>query len=378
MTTKKKTTNNTLPQRVTKKWNLLIYIAGDNNLSDAGIADIEEMCLEGSSADVHVGVEIDTYGEHTGSIRYEITEPDWTGEAHREVIERLSEKDTGDPLTLQDFIEWGYKRYDAENRLLVVWNHGAGFRAPRRDIAYDDYGSSLNMPEIETALERAGINNNNRLQIMGFDACLMNMLEIAHHFHSQVDFIVGSQQSEPGDGWPYDKVLKQAKTAQNPEELAKGIVSEYINSYKETGVSDVTQSAISTILSKDAITALDELGNNLISHFDTIKNELKSIRMKSQEFSMADYVDLIHVASLILNNIDVQIIKESAQKVIDTTKLCIVGNSNYGTTVSNANGLSIWFPADQSTYSNNRGIYMSLKCNATDFGWRKFLDLYHQ
>ncbi|MCF6155925.1 MAG: hypothetical protein E3K36_11880 [Candidatus Brocadia sp.] len=56
-----------------KRWAFLAYIAGDNNLSNAGLEDIQELCDEGASVQVHVGVEIDTYGEHTRSIRYEIT-----------------------------------------------------------------------------------------------------------------------------------------------------------------------------------------------------------------------------------------------------------------------------------------------------------------
>ncbi len=378
MTTKNNPAKNVFPERVTKNWNLLIYIAGDNNLSDAGIADIEEMCQEGSSEDVYVGVEIDTYGEHTGSIRYEITEPDWTGKAHRKVIERLSEQDTGDPGTLNAFIKWGIDRYDAKNRLLVVWNHGAGFRSPRRDIGYDDFGSSLNMPEISTALERSGITKKNPLQIMGFDACLMNMLEIVHHFQDQVEIIVGSQQTEPGDGWPYDKVLKKAKLAKTPKALATGIVKEYISYYKEKGVNDVTQSAVSTKLTTDVVKALDQLGDLLIVKFDSIKKDMKTVRMASQEFSMADYVDLIHLSELITRAIKDAPIKEAAEKVISTTKACILSNAKLGTAVDNANGLSIWFPATQNTYFDNRAIYLNLKCNSTEFGWRKFLDRYHQ
>jgi hypothetical protein len=185
---------------------MLTYIDGDNNLSDFGLEDIEEMCAVGASAAAHVGVEIDTYGEHTGSIRYEITPPDATGEAHRTVIERLPEQDTGDPKVLRNFLQWGLGRYPARNRLLVAWNHGSSFRSPGRDIAFDDFGSSLDMPDVELALRNAGIGPGRpygRLSIMGFDACLMNMLEVTHHFRGQVDYIVGSQQVEPGDGWPY-------------------------------------------------------------------------------------------------------------------------------------------------------------------------------
>ena len=193
-------TNGRLPAPASRRWTLLVYIAADNDLSEAGLKDITEMCQAGSSSELHVGVEIDTYGEHTGSIRYEITEPDYQGVAHRTVIERLSEKNTGDPAVLESFLKWGLERYPAQNRLLVVGGHGVGFRSPVRDIAYDDFGTSLNMTEMEGALEGAGINSTNRLQILGFDACLMNMLEIAHHFADQADIVVGSQHTEPGDG----------------------------------------------------------------------------------------------------------------------------------------------------------------------------------
>lgn len=367
-----------IPSPKARRWLLLIYIAGDNDLSDAGLEDIQEMCDEGSSSDLHVGVEIDTYGELTGSIRYEITEPDWTGVAHRKVIERLTEKDSGDPATLQSFVTWGLNRYVANNRLLVVWNHGAGFRAPRRDIGYDDFGSSLNMPEIEGALKRAGISSSNRLQVVGFDACLMNMVEIVHHFTDQVEIIVGSQQTEPGDGWPYEKVLKEAKHAQTPEELVKGIVKNYINDYKLRGIENVTQSAVRTADTQLVIDTLDILGNLLLANFHQIENELREIRMESQTFQMADYIDLIHIAIQIRKRINDPIIVAAARNVVDSTKASIISNSKHGPTVANANGLSIWFPASQWVYFNNRAKYMELHCNASQFGWRRFLDRYHQ
>jgi hypothetical protein len=361
-----------------RRWALLIYIAGDNNLSDAGLEDIQEMCNEGASQDIHVGVELDTYGEHTGSIRYEITEPDWSGQAFRTVIQRLPEKDTGDPETLKRFLRWGIRRYPADHRLLVVWNHGAGFRSIRRDIAYDDFGSSLDMPEIETALKRAGITPKNKIQIIGFDACLMNMLEIVHHFHDQVEIVVGSQQTEPGDGWPYDKVLKQAKIAETPVELARGIVQEYLGSYRHSGIENVTQSAIKTVATPSIITAVDHLGKLLVANIKDIRDTICKIRINAQTFQMADYVDLIHLARLITQNITDTQIKSTANMVISATESSIIANASYGAAVKNAHGLSIWFPAASALYLNYRAKYMELKCNSSSFGWREFLDTYHR
>ena len=200
-----------------KKWAMLAYIAGDNDLSDNGLEDIQEMCVEGASRVAHVGVQIDTRGEHEGAIRYEISEPDPTGSAHRVVIQRLGEPDSGNPGVLFAFLKWGFTRYPARNRLAVVWNHGAGFRTARRDIAYDDYGSSLDMVELQRALRRAGLGGRNKLSLLGFDACLMNMLEIAYQLRNETELIVGSQQTEPGDGWPYDKVLHAMNRGPTPE-----------------------------------------------------------------------------------------------------------------------------------------------------------------
>src|SRR5262245_21304380 len=140
-----------------RRWAFLAYIAGDNNLSDNGIEDIAEMAAVGTSRSSYAGVQIDTEGEHDGSVRYEISQPDETGEAHRVVSERLPETDSGNPEPLLGFLNWGFKGYPARNTVTVVWNHGAGFRTVRRDIAFDDYGSSLDMNELKSAFTRAGL-----------------------------------------------------------------------------------------------------------------------------------------------------------------------------------------------------------------------------
>jgi len=362
---------------VRKPWALLAYIAGDNNLSDAGLADIVELCEVGASPRVHVAVEIDTYGEYTGSLRYEITEPDWSGKAHRIVIERIPEKDTGDPEALRSFLDWGLMRYPADNYLVVVWNHGTGFRAIRRDIGYDDFGSSLDMPEIEEAMRRAGIGDKLRIRILGFDACLMNMVEIAHHFASQVDIIVGSQQTEPGDGWPYDEVLKAVKDAGDEFDLARRIVNAYIEDYRKLGIYDVTHSAVECARTEAVIKALGDLGDLLAYRLDAYYRDIRRLRLEAQTFEMADYVDLIHLAQLLGRGLPDGAIRKAADDVIKHARACIIASSSLGQGVANANGLSVWFPASASVYQNYRGKYLALKFAASHRGWIHFLDAYH-
>lgn len=363
------------PAKGHKPWSLLVYIAGDNDLSDFGLQDIEEMCAVGASPNTHVGVEIDTRGEHDGSVRYDITEPDWTNTAHRAVIERLSEHDSGSPLALQQFLNWGVKRYSAEERLVVVWNHGAGFRRPSRDIAYDDYGSSLDMPELTWALRAAGFNKENKVSLLGFDACLMSMLEIADHVSDYVSILVGSQEVEPGEGWPYHEVLAHANAAPNPETLAKEIVDVYIESCKKLGRRGVTQSAIDLSKTRDAVAALDALGMELLSSDNLAAME--KIRLSVQCYEMVDYVDAVDLANRIVKMCDVKSLQDAAEGLIHAIERAVIANAKWGKNVDQSHGLSVWFPPSRNLYIENRNKYLALRGIDDKAEWVEFLDAYH-
>jgi hypothetical protein len=361
-----------------KPWSFLAYIAGDNNLSDAGIEDIRELCLTGSNAKVHAAVQIDTHGEHDGSIRYQINEKeDGETEAFRTVIARLRESDSGNPRVLKNFLKWGITRYPADHRLVVIWNHGSGFRAVRRDIAYDDFGSSLDMPEIISAFEKAKIGPTGKIAVLGFDACLMNMLEIAHHFQDQAEVLVGSQQTEPGDGWPYDKVLAAMHENPTPEALGKRIVEAYIEDYAAHDVPNITQSAIVLEQTSAAVEALGRLGARLATALadPKLRHAIRAARLSVQSYEYADYVDLVHLAMLLR---ETAALAAEADAVIQTVSECVIANGKIGPDVENSHGLSVWFPTSTSQYSQYRAKYLMLKCNKPSSGWVTFLDAYFQ
>lgn len=360
-----------------KDWAFLAYIAGDNDLSDAGLKDIREMCKEGSAQNTHVGVQIDTRGEHTGAVRYEISPPDWSGRAHRIVIERIPEPDTGDPEVLKGFLQWGYGRYPARNSIIVVWNHGAGFKARRRDIAYDDNGTSLDMNEISGVFERMGFGKKRpKISILGFDACLMNMLEIVHHLRNHVSIVVGSQQTEPNDGWPYDQALAELKAGSSPKALAAAIVDAYIASYRKKGMDDVTQSAIDAGKTEKPMKALSDLGERLAEEGAAVMAKAKALRPKLQSFEYADYVDARHLGRVFADNLPEQKAKKLAAAFADAVGACVIKSSSYGEAVKHAAGLSVWFPYDSQTYLKYRSKYLAMEFGKKYRGWVTFLDAY--
>ncbi len=353
---------------------MLAYIAGDNNLSDAGLEDIQELCDVGASRRTHVGVQIDTEGEHDGSVRYEISEPDPTGAAHRVVIERLPESDSGNPEILYDFLRWGLERYPARHRLAVVWNHGAGFRTARRDIAYDDYGSSLDMTELQRALRRAGLGPRNKLAILGFDACLMNMLEVVYQLRGETEYIVGSQQTEPGDGWPYDRVLAAMNAAPGREAMARAIVRIYIRACREVGDSNVTQSAVRTDRIDGAARAWHRLGEALAGALPAETAALRRVRALVQSYEYPDYVDAVHTARLIVQEAQDATLRARAREFDAAVRTCVVSAAHEGGMVRDSHGLTIWFPPDRAWYLEFRAKYTALDFFATYPGWVQFLD----
>lgn len=370
------------PSLPKKPWALIAYIAGDNDLSDDGIQDLEEMSREGTDRTAYAGVEIDTIGEHDGSIRYEICEPDATGVPHRMVIERLKERNTGDPRTLIAFLEWGLRRFAATNRVVVVWGHGTGFRTPRRDVAADDSAgpslkSSLSIPDLERVFHRAGIGARRpfgKLRLLGFDACLMAMLEIAHHLRDQVEYIVGSEELEPGQGWPYSRVLAHLKGRPTPRVLAQAIIDEYVKSYRRSGETGITQSAIETAKTPQVVRALHDLGAALSKSMAQHPQPIIHARVKMLAFGHGNYVDIIDMTDQLTKFVKDQKVKACAARLKAAADAAIVHSGRGGKDMDKAHGMSVWYPSAYEDFAENRAKYLALHMNDERRDWVEFLD----
>ncbi len=122
------------------KWTLLIYLDGDNDLEDAGIEDMNEMEVVGSGDSVNILVQFDridgednTNGDWTDTRRFRITQDSDMDIISSSPVQMLGELNMGHPQTLTDFINWGVTNYPAQHYMLVLWNHGGGWRKSGRD-----------------------------------------------------------------------------------------------------------------------------------------------------------------------------------------------------------------------------------------------------
>ncbi|MEW6663592.1 MAG: clostripain-related cysteine peptidase [Thermodesulfobacteriota bacterium] len=257
------------------KWTVMIYMAGGNDLDPASLDDIGELARVGSSEEVNVLVQLDRDNDLMTK-RFRITKG---GGYRKDCIETFGETNSGDPKVLLDFIDWSIGKYPAEHYFLILWNHGSGwwdepdraFRLIKRNIAYDDSsgGDSLDNQELKDVLKRVSQGIGKRIEIIGMDACLMTMVEVAYQIRESAMVMVGSEIEEPGEGWPYEEVIGilTKRPGGAPATMARKIVSAYTASYQGTGQS-VTQSALNLEKIGDVVKPLDLFSMELIAALD--------------------------------------------------------------------------------------------------------------
>jgi len=324
------------------QWTVLVFVNADNNLDGAGVDDLGEMEDVGSTDKVNIVVQMDR--RSSGAKRY------FVERGSSEVLDDMGEIDMGDWRQLVDFASWGIENYPAKRYALVVWNHGSGWNKHRimldeRGISYDDtdnnHITTLQLEEATIAIEEKLGRN---LDILGFDACLMNMIEVAYQVRENCDLVVGSEETEPGDGWPYDKILKKlvARPTASSEKFAEIIVEQYAKSY---GIRSTTQSAIrcaSLAELTEKLTALAIACKESSDAGSAIDTALKEVT----RFYYKSYIDLFHFVSLFKGAVGDASCRDAAKAVLALEKKTIAANKVSGLPFmkKKARGISLSFP----------------------------------
>ncbi len=371
------------------EWTIMVYLDSDNNLEMAGIDDINEMEMVGSSSDVNIVVQVDripysvlasnnegnlddtSNNNWTTTRRYYITQDFDSIQINSQLISDLGELNMGTPQTLINFANWAVTNYPAKKYLLVIWNHGGGFRstALSKDIAWDDTsgGDKITMSELEYALSAISIQMGKNVDIVGMDACLMAMTEVAYQIKDYADIMVTSEENVPGDGWPYDSILSQLVSypTMTPNQLATNIVDSYIFSY--TASDNVTQSAIDLSYMDTLAGQLSILALSIMS--DTLTPSVNYINAatSSQYYGDWDFIDLYDFCNKVLTYSNSVSVKNIALSIQQTLSSAVLRWGYNGGGVSGSRGLSIYFPYYSYDYYYNNTNF------AQDTSWDEML-----
>jgi len=225
-------------------WTIMIYMAAENNLEDLAFKDINDMEKEGPNENVSVFVQVDWKDKFDGNVtRYNITKDSDLNQIKSPVLKTFDELNMGDPQTLVDFVNWTVQISKTSRYLLILWDNGDGWKVNPSwpaGLLQDKNPSNdaMEMGELASALNTiAGPTVlNKKLDIIGFDAPLMAMVEVAFQVRDSSKYFVASQSSNTSKGnepptrkekgWDYDDILSKLKTSQTktPRKYAELIV----------------------------------------------------------------------------------------------------------------------------------------------------------
>ena len=418
-----------------KQWTVMVYLAGDNNLDAAALEDLDEMKTVGSTEEVDLVAQVDRWGGGHATKRYHLQKG---SVLDADSVQDVGETNMGDPAVLEDFLRWGMKNYPAQKYLVILWNHGAGwddeniYRTARSDmglgitrrghvvappsnggektisvrrvrtvgskpfrralfrstiasairpgplpraIAFDDTSKDF-LDNIETKKVLSAVTKDlgRKIDILGMDACLMSMAEVLYQVRDSVRVTVGSEEVEPSDGWPYDKILKElaAKPEMTAPELAVVIVEKYLASYAADA--NVTQAACDLTKCGELADVLDRLSKALIPAFSDPKNRgaIFESRDQVQEYEVKDYVDLYNFCDLLAGRLPDSPLGKACRSVMDTVREpgFVLGSGYKGTAMQHSYGVAVYFPRKAIS-----PLYATLDFTG-DIGWGQFLKKY--
>ncbi|MBK7705248.1 MAG: hypothetical protein IPJ30_05575 [Acidobacteria bacterium] len=411
-----------------KDWTLMIYMAGDNNLSDdmiTGLIGIEN-AARFKSGKIAVTVYYDSAAIGIPTTLYDFT--DGTKTAIDESATSAS--------SICDFVEWTVKskRRRARNYALILSGHGEGYQpetflndqTPRAFVSVKDLGAalhSLTRPHNKT--EKKKFTLGKKLAILGFDSCVMNTLEVAEEFRGATDMIVGSQGLVANTGWDYELLfskLERPDAELDPGNVARTMCDAHIESswpYVIRGGRSADISAIDLRPRKrnDFATvsgAVNELGEELQR---TLKDEnsARSIErillachwncqtlIYDQAVDVADFCAILASECRTAAEENAEIIdaapgsdlakraKKANRRLDAVTRICeqvvsaietCVDFSYVGPEYQWAGGLSLYFPWSYRSHLLKRNAYLGYKLSGGGRkkkinGWAAFLDLY--
>ena len=249
----------------------------------------------------------------------------------------LGMQNMADSATLTDFIQYCSSNYAADHYGLVLWDHGGGVVG---GYGYDENfdGDSMSLTELSYALGDAGVH----LDMLGFDACLMANFETCLMAAPYADYLIASEEPEPGCGWYYTDWIGalSGNCGIPPKTYGKQIIDDYITEsgldspsmYSTLGMFDLKQ------VTQKLLPALSQFSDDAVQQlsageYRTISQSRSNTRAVYQ--SELDHIDLLDYAQ--------QTQGEAADQLEQAVSDCVV---YYQETENGSgdNGLSILFP----------------------------------
>ncbi|MBQ5581600.1 MAG: peptidase C11, partial [Clostridia bacterium] len=268
-------------------------------------------------------------------------------------MDTLRSADMTKPEVLSSFIQYAAKAAPADRYMLILWDHGGGsVTGYGRDELYPN--GTMDTAEVAKALKAGGV----KFDFVGFDACLMATLENAMALEPYADYLIASEESEPGTGWYYTNWLSDlsANTSTSTLQLGKRLLDDFTSKSASamSGYYGIGSYGAQTTLSLIDLAelhgtlpeALTNFGNDLQAtltsdHFQ----DVATARSSSKEFAASSRLDQVDVVDFCK-----KLGSDKATALANVVQNAVKYNRANG--ISDSYGLSMYFPNSNLRYMN--------------------------
>ena len=404
-----------------KKWTILIYFAGDNNLAEECVYALKEMKETGTQDQrsvrsnippkVNVIAQLDPVGRGNPTLRFKIKAAGGDGTLKYDVTKELPESDTGYWRNLLRFLCESLE--DANNRadyyMVILSGHASGAREgfflQDEERPLSSIPSSFPIWKLKNVFGNADLKKalrGKKIDILGFDACMMSTTEVCYELrNADLQYIVGSEGFTLNSGWPIQRIVAKLREdpATPPETLADFIVKDYTKFYSDyfLGGLSADMSLINLRRIGDLRRAIDRLAEALISEFENERSAINDeyyveggkpfqdaillAHWAAQSYNGEQCVDLYDFCDLLQKRWHEDQSEDSVWQCCERVKSVIAEGDNRlvqksgftGAAFQYSYGVSLYFP--WAKFDNAPG-YKLLAFADGDSAWPKFLKKY--
>ncbi|MCJ7577630.1 MAG: clostripain-related cysteine peptidase [candidate division Zixibacteria bacterium] len=366
----------TKPEPPKYKWTILGYFDGNNSqdldpvtLGSYVIQDVQEMEQVGSTKDVQIILMLGSI-KTEGNCNYYLIEKysdEPADSISSKVLDSLGKKDMSDPQTLTDFIQYGVKHYSAQRYMLIINDHGSGWKGVSSDEQNGD-GKMMSLPELSSALF------GYKFEIIVFNAPSMSLLEVAYQLKDKANYLIASQFKRglrtyrlSSSEWLQDLIDDPDIGSRDlTRNMVDTIFHTAVNKYKDIHIAAINLAKVNILASRVA-----DLGNSLTTKAGAYWNEVLANwdSVHSQVYDDSAYMDLKGFAKKIqnpLNHLDSAIKNDAKAVEIATGEAVIKSLSNRDWA---RGGLSIHFPWKVSLFDSTDYVQLDFASS----NWHVFL-----
>ncbi|MCJ7489572.1 MAG: clostripain-related cysteine peptidase [Thermoplasmata archaeon] len=345
-------------------WTFALYVNGDNNLEDEWDGTSLPLLLNiPANSEVDIVAMVDLKSTE-GTDLVEISGGSW------QVVDSYPEMNFGDGATLEWFITQVATLYPSDKLSITIWDHGFGWI----EFSFDESSwDRIHMPEMTAAIQGAGVY----IDILSFDACNMGNIEVVYEAYKTglVGYMVGSEESVPFDGYPYDFMwtLAALDPSRTPAQVAVDMVDGWGQYYDETSFTTVNLAAVDVSSIGASAPAFETwcglMHGNLGAYAKVYSTALKNAYVA---WSTKYFVDMADLGETLLadskfSNAALRSATATMVAAIDDAVLAVHTCS----ALPDARGLTLWW-GSKGSWSYYGPSYIDTQWGV-DMGWYDFL-----